>query len=364
MRFSCKFPKPVLFQGLAVVLAALAYVGIEEWKGGKKIETDNIPEPVANNAVALAEKNGVPHLYSFSGLGAGKTWQDVHSYAYALNLKDGKWLSLDPVPGATGRLASMAVTVNNIIYLFGGYSVGEDGTEVSTPQVYAFDPDTETYSEKAKMLTPVDDSVGLNYNHRYVYLVSGWHDVGNVNSVQVYDTHSDTWFAATDYPGAPVFGHAGGIVENTIVIADGVAVMGEDDNGRRIFGITDQAWAGVIDEHNPATIDWQKLEPHPGTPLYRMAAMGSHQRDQIIFAGGSDNPYNYNGLGYNGQPSEPTDRVFAWDLASGYWIEYDAKGLATMDHRGLIEFESYYYILGGMTGGQTVSDLVTWFELP
>ena len=38
------------------------------------------------------------------------------------------------------------------------------------------------------MPVPVDDSVALSYKERYIYLISGWHNDGNVNLVQVYDT--------------------------------------------------------------------------------------------------------------------------------------------------------------------------------
>ena len=50
---------------------------------------------------------------------------------------------------------------------------------------------------------PVEDAVLLVYLDRYIYLVSGWHDLGNVNLVQVLDTANGTWQQATPWPGAP-----------------------------------------------------------------------------------------------------------------------------------------------------------------
>jgi len=76
------------------------------------------------------------------------------------------------------------------------------------------------------MLIPVDDTVALVYQDRYIYLISGWHDVGNITDVQILDTKNKRWYFGTPFPGQPVFGHAGGIVANNIVVIDGVKVAG------------------------------------------------------------------------------------------------------------------------------------------
>lgn len=48
------------------------------------------------------------------------------------------------------------------------------------------------------MPVPVDDSVSLTYQDRYIYLVSGWHKDDNVLNVQMYDSQTDIWVPATD----------------------------------------------------------------------------------------------------------------------------------------------------------------------
>ena len=90
-----------------------------------------------------------------------------------------------------------------------------------------------------------------------------------------------------------------------------------------------------------------------------MAAVGSD--DAVIFAGGSDNPYNFNGMGYNGEPSGPSAEIFAFDYEEGYFLELGTKPIATMDHRGLLKVGDQYITVGGMTEGQEVSDLVMAF---
>ncbi len=322
-----------------------------------------LPEAAANNAVAKITRDGKSYFYSFSGLGAGKTHADVMNKAWEYDVTAGQWSELPGLPDGKARLASIATGLEGKIYLFGGYTVGEDGTEVSTPEVYAFDPKNRTYRSLAPMPVPVDDSVALAYLDRYIYLVSGWHDTANVSNVQIYDTLENRWQMATDYPGAPVFGHAAGIAGNRMIIADGVKVTGEKD-GRRQFGMSGDAYLGIIAPENPAEIFWEKILSHPGNPLYRMAATGSRKHDMVIFAGGSGNPYNYNGIGYNGVPSAPSDHVFAYDLSNSRWRVLGRKLPATMDHRGLLSHQGWFYIIGGMEAGQTVTQHVTGFAIP
>lgn len=344
------------FDKIAALAAALGLAACAP-EGGETAGPAEIVAalPIAhtNNAVAAVSHGGVTTVYSFNGLRAGKTWRDVSKMAFACDLSETSCRRIADVPVGEGRLASVAVALDGTIFLFGGYSVAEDGTEVSTPEVFQFDPESETYQRRADIPVPVDDSVAFAYAGRYVYLVSGWHDDGNVSLVQVYDTREDRWFRATDYPGAPVFGHAGGAVENKVVIADGVAVIGEKDGHRR-FGAVDEVWLGEIDNADPATIVWRRLPPHPGKPRYRMAASGDAARRRVVFLGGAENPYNYDGIGYDDIPSEPTDSVFAFDFKADAWRALGPRGTETMDHRGLIIAEGAYLTAGGLDADRAV----------
>lgn len=79
------------------------------------------------------------------------------------------------------------------VYIFGGYTVAADHSEHSIASVHRLDPADNTYTELTPMPVPVDDTLALVYRDRYVYLVSGWHETGNVNLVQLYDTETDIW---------------------------------------------------------------------------------------------------------------------------------------------------------------------------
>jgi len=348
----------------AMLLAALVLTGCERSPQPEPLSQTadfTLPEPISNNAVAVADGPDGPTLYSFNGLKAGKTWQDTSNAAFACVVATKSCKIIASVPVPEGRLASAAVTVAGKIYIFGGYTVAANGDEVSTPEVFAFDPATGSYEQKADMPTPVDDAVAVPYQNRFIYLISGWHDEGNVSVVQMFDTQTGAWTEATPFPGTPVFGHAGGIAGDSIIVTDGVASVFAD--GKRKFVAAKLTWRGDIDPKNPTQITWRGVDAHPGSAQYRMAAIGDAAGHRIIFAGGGDNPYNYDGIGYDGVPAKPSGGFFAYDLKKDQWIELGRLAEPSMDHRGLAKVGQDYYILGGMDAEQKVTDRIVKFRI-
>ncbi len=315
-----------------------------------------LPKPVTNNAVALVGDTA----YSFAGLHAGKTWQDTSADAYACDLGAGTCRTIAPLPDGIGRLAATAVTVQGKVYIFGGYTVAEDGAEKSTPEVWVFNPQGETYTRAADMPVPVDDAASLVFGDRYVLLVSGWYDTDNVANVQVLDTVENTWARATDYPGAPVFGHAGAIAGDQLLICGGVKVVPPIAPAkRRSFVLSDTCWQGEI-SNNAQSIRWAKLQEKPIGAAYRRAAMVLPNGD-MAFYGGAMNPYNYNGIGYDGVPSTPLARI---DIASGNPISWRTMPApAGMDYRGALYWRGALVTLGGMDEEQQVLDRVQAISL-
>lgn len=323
----------------------------------------DLPQAVTNNAVALVADGESYRLVSALGLGAGKTWQDTRSDAWQFVAAGASWKSLGQVPGGRGRLAAAAVTVAGKVYVFGGYTVAQDGTEQSTPEVYLLDEASGAWTEYSRMPVAVEDSVVLGYQDRFVYLVSGWHDVGNVNLVQVLDTQTAQWQQATPYPGAAVFGHAGGIADGAMLICDGVRIDYPAAATARQFKPAGECWLGPIDTTDHRRIHWRPVQPHPGPPRYRMAA-GGNDSGQVWFVGGAANPYNYDGIGYDGESSEPVAEVLSYAVRAGRWQCHGQLAVASMDHRGLPWHAGWFYLIGGMHTGQQVSRAVFRFQPP
>lgn len=321
-----------------------------------------LPQPMSNNAVALAVVGDRPRLFSLFGLERGKTWRHVRSSAWMLDTQEKGWRQLPDPPGASGRLAAAAVAAAGSVWVFGGYTVAADGVEVSTPEVYRLDPVSGLAALATEMPVPVDDAVVMTYRDRYIYLVSGWHDEDNVDLVQVLDTRTLEWSEATPWPGAPVFGHAGGLSRDQMVVCDGVRTETRPGDDKRRFVASKECWLGRIDSEDHRQIAWQPLPVHPGRSRYRMAAAGDGKR-WVVFAGGADNPYNYDGIGYDGRPAHASRDVFLFDFDSGSWRQGGALPVASMDHRSLPYFQGWFYLAGGMDDDQALTDFVIRFRV-
>ena len=342
--------KPFLF-----VVLLLASAGVMLAADSK---FEQLPASVSNNAVALLKTRRQLLGFSLMGIGPKKTWDDITNAAYSLDLESGKWSQIRPVPGTAGRLAAGAVATRDHAFLFGGYVVDAQGNETTVSDVNVYDPLSEHWFRGADIPVPVDDFViGVNRD-RFVYLVGGWSRTDPVHNVQVYDAEKNRWLQGTPIPGTPVFGHAGGIANDTIIYVDGAKRNPAGNQPK--FVASDECWMGKIDHHDPAKIEWTKLPNHPGSAHYRIAAGGSEKDDRVFFSGGTDNPYNFNGVGYDGKPAEPSAVTFAFNLKTGKWETINEHSPnPTMDHRGLLVTSQRLVIVGGMEGGQHVTSRVS-----
>ncbi len=310
-----------------------------------------LPEPVTNNAVAVASGPRGTAVYSFLGLDASLAWDGATARAYRWRMGDDIWTALPPVPGP-GRLAATAQAVSGRIYVFGGYTIAEDGSESSLANVDVWDPSSEAWSSGSPIPVPVDDAVSGVWRDSLIYVVSGWHDRNNVPDVQIYDPAGDRWFGGTPIPGRPVFGHTGALSGNAIVYVDGAAVRTDAPR----FAMDEASWRGEIDPRRPGSLTWARLVDHPGPGLYRGAA-GTFG-PWIFIYGGTDNPYNYNGIGYNGSPSVPRSEGFAFHVLSGRYVDLPPLPTPSMDHRGLIVADNTIVIVGGIGPDQQVTDRI------
>jgi N-acetylneuraminic acid mutarotase len=310
-----------------------------------------MPSAVSNNAVASL-KNGI-EIYSMMGVGPKKTWDDITNKMYLLRLSSGKWTEGPAVPGVAGRLGSSGMGVRGQVFVFGGYVVDGQGNEITVGDVNAYLPETHRWYRAADIPAPVDSAViGTNHD-RYIYLVGGKSRNGPVNNVQVYDAEKNAWSQATPFPGTPVFGHAGGLADDAIVYVDGAR---KNTAGGDPYIASDECWMGKIDRKDPNKIDWSKLPPHPGPGRFDIVAGGIEREHRILFSGGTTNPHNFKGLGYDGKPAEISPVTFSFDLHGTRWgtITEDTFDVRT-DGRGIVSTPLGPLILGGMLRNQAIS---------
>lgn len=318
----------------------------------------DLPVPVTNNAVAAAVVDGRPRIFSFLGLGTGRDYRGITKKAFTLDPAARRWEPLHDVPGTVGRIAATAQAIGSRVFLFGGYSVAADGKETTSPATDIYLIGERRWVRGADAPVPLDDAVSGVWRDRLIYLVSGWSTDRTVTTVQAYDVAADRWLAATPIPGTPVFGHAGGVVDDTIVYCGGARMLGP---GALKYGPSAECYRGDINPADPSAITWRAIAQHPGAARYRAAAgpVKTRAHTGVMFVGGTTNPYNYNGFGYDTRPSEPESSTWIYDTARDSWTVGPTLDAPTMDHRGLVEAAGAWWVVGGFTGGQVVSARVT-----
>ena len=308
-----------------------------------------MPSAVANNAVASL-KNGID-IYSLMGVGTKKTWDDITNKMYILRLTSGKWIEGRPVPGVAGRLGASAVGARGQIFLFGGYVVDKQGTEMTVGDVNSYVPDDHRWYRAEDIPVPIDSAViGVNHD-RYIYLVGGRSKNGPVNNVQVYDAEKNTWSQGTPFPGTPVFGHAGGLADDAIVYVDGAK---KEAGGHYVS--SDECWMGKIDHKDPNKIEWSKLPAHPGPGRFGIVAGAGERDHRIMFSGGTVTPHNFNGLDQDGKLAEISPVTFAFEMHGSRWVTitedtFDVRA----DGRGVLTTPLGPLILGGMLKNGAIS---------
>jgi N-acetylneuraminic acid mutarotase len=325
-----------------------------------------LPEPRANIAVAAPDANTI---CAANGLAAGKSKADLRASGWCFDKALQTWKGLPSIPGAGGRLGSSAVTLNGRFYLFGGYEVAADDKETTIATLHKLSSNRRSWTLVSKHPRPADDAVLLPYRDRWLILISGWQTDRNISDVTVFDTQQTKrgWVALANYPGSAVFGHAGGIVDDQMVICDGVTARKGAD-GKNQFSMSNQCFLGSlrIGKNQKLKLTWQAIPAHPHLPRYRMAAAGIDHKGSptIVFAGGSERPYNYNGIGYDGIPAEASAKVFAFDLKQRRWQEWPELTKPRMDLRALVSYQKQLWVTGGMTEDQQVLDDLESLTLP
>jgi len=332
--------RPVLFLPVAFSLLLLA---------ADEPKIPPMPNAVTSNAVASL-RGGI-EVYSLMGLGTKKTWDDVSNKMYELALRSGKWVEGRPVPGVTGRVGASAMGVKGQILLFGGYTIDGEGNEFVIGDVNSYAPQDHRWYRADDIPIPVDSAVIGVTHDRYVYLVGGRSRSGPVNNVQVYDAEKNTWSQATAFPGAPVFGHAGGVAGETIVYVDGA----KKDPASGKYAASDECWIGKIDHKDPNKIEWSKLPAHPGPGRFGIVAGAEHDH-RLLFSGGTTVPHNYKGLDSEGKPAELSPVTFAFELHGNKWETiaddtYDVRA----DSRGIVFTPIGPLVLGGTLKNSAVS---------
>ena len=318
-----------------------------------------LPERITNNALATATVGGIPYVFSFAGIDSTKACGHTHLKSFRYDTQLDFWEPIAPLPDPMGgKIAAGASTVKNKIYIVGGYHVDSNCGEISSDKIHIYDPETNAYlPDGAPLLKAIDDHVQAVWRDSLIFVVTGWSNTTNVTNVQIYNPATDVWTAGTPVPNANdwrVFGGSGEIIGDTIYYIGGASPQ---CNLNVCFPPTSYLRKGVINPSNPAEITWEG-QADPAAQGYRMGATTAD--NTIIWLGGSDLTYNFNGIDYNGTGGvAPTGRVTLLNANSGFLSQLEGQIPAIMDLRGVAKIsESTFIIAGGMEANQVVTNKV------
>ena len=325
-------------------------------------EVGTLPESVSNNAVCEGFIEGVPYLFSFSGIDSTKEYSGIHLKSYRFNIETGESERIADLPDDLGKIGVAASRIGNIIYIAGGYNVFADGSEKTTGKMHRYDIENNQFlTDAADIPVPTDDHVQVVWRDSLIYLITGWKDAGNIPDVQIYNPVSDTWTMGTSVPDLDTyksFGASGTIVDDKIYYFGGARSVGS-------FGIQPNLRIGTINPEQPTQIDWEITVPDFQIFGYRMAATSVN--DQLHWIGGSNKTYNYDGIAYNNTgPAPPNKRDLYLTTSELEWKQR-APIEVPMDLRGIANISNTIkYIAGGMIDNQKVTNKVyrlEWMDL-
>lgn len=315
-------------------------------------ELDTMPFRTANNAVCEAIVNGEEYVYSFGGIGTDKDYAAIHPRSFKYTVSTGTWTEIDSLPDTTPKIASGASFVKGKIYVFGGYHVGSDDSEVSSDKVHIYNPTTDLYeSDGTSIPIPIDDHVQAVYKDSLIFIVTGWSNTGNVPNVQIYDPSFDSWQVGTSTTNNAfytAFGTSGAIIGDTLYYYGGAS--------GGAFGAKKFMRKGFINPTDPTDITWELMDNAPGDPNYRSAC--STRGNTIFWVGGSPTSYNYDGIAYDGSGGvNPSARVMHFSQELYSYSDDVNQPYGVMDLRGIAKLGNDRWIIcGGMDTNQVVSN--------
>jgi len=323
----------------------------------ESILTD-LPEAVSNNAVSEANLKGNQYLYTFGGIDSSKSYSGIHQRSYRLNTTTGDWQQLDNLPDSLGKIAMSANRIGDVIYIMGGYHVFEDGSEKSSDKVHRFSvKENKFLSDGLAIPTAIDDHVQFTYKDRYIFLITGWSDSTNVSLTQIYDSKENKWLEGTSPPedeDYQSFGASGAVIGNTIYYYGGA-----NSNREKKFSGQSVLRKGIIEDED-FTISWSKQNENVLPVMYRSAAVTRNKH--ILFLGGSNETYNYDGIAYaDDSPVPPSKVKMSLDTATGDISIFAAE--LPMDLRNVVQLGNDVIFVGGMENNQVVSKNVVLHRL-
>ncbi len=292
------------------------------------------PAPTKRTEVAVAALDGKIYVVggfekpSFGNMMNFAITPSVEMYDTATD----RWTSKAPVPVGLHHVG--IGVVDRRLYVIGGYT--KSGLSVWNPvaTVYAYDPATDRWTERASMPT-ARGALSVTEHEGKLYAIGGYDRKANTSAVEVYDPVRNVWTIGASLP-TPRDHLATATVDGKVYAIGG-----------RIDGDYSQNLA-VTERYDPAIDLWTRVSDLPTA------------RSSITAAVVEGKVYVFGGEGAIGTFNENE----AYDPARDIWHRLTSMPTARHGLGSAVVQGRIYVISGGPTPGGSFSDLNEVFTPP
>jgi N-acetylneuraminic acid mutarotase len=237
---------------------------LEEYDPSTDRWTSKVPLPVGLHHVGIGVTGGRLYViggYRQSGLSVWKPVETVYAYDPATDT----WAERAPMPTARGALS--VTEHDGKLYAIGGYD-----RNANSAAVEVYDPQRNTWVSRAPLPTPRDHLATATVSGK-VYAIGGRVNGDyrrNLSVTEVYDPVTDRWARGADLPTA-----RSGITAAAV--------------GGRVYVFGGEGGEGTFREneaYDPARDAWQALAPMP-TGRHGLGSAVVHGRIHVISGGPS-----------------------------------------------------------------------------
>ena len=317
----------------AIVIATLLALLLEPCTFGEGLTphagswTTLAPAPSKRTEVAAAALGGKVYVVGgFNEPGLGNLTRlavsdALEEYDPAAN----RWATRAPLPKGLHHAA--AASVGNRLYVVGGFTASLFSLWQPVASVYAYQPATDAWVERAQMPTPRGALAVVEFEGK-LFAIGGYDGNGNSAAVEVYDPANNSWSTRSPLPTPR---------DHLAVAAVGQKIYAIGGRLNRDYGRN----LAVTESYDPASDRWARVADLP-TPRSGITAAVIHRKIFVLGGEAPEGTFRTNEVYLS-----ETDR---WEAMAPMPTGRHGLGSAVVDDR-------LYVMSGGPTPGGSFSNV-------
>jgi len=296
-----------LFTILVIFLFSTSY-SFSQW-----IHINNYAGGATDGAPAFTIGN-----YAYVGGGVGS------KRFYKFDPINGSWTQLADIPSGFNRGWAFSFVINGIGYVCGGDKTGSFDVY---KDVRAYDPATDTWTQKANLPIAMDGAYACSVNGKG-YVIGGFNGSAAVSTTYEYNPNTDSWTTKASYPGGQAIFPSGFVINNKIYVGLGSA--------------SGMAGSKLFYQYDPSNNIWTQKTTFPGSA--RQACIGFAIGHTGYIGGGEE---NYNSMFYDFYKYNPYTDTWTKDNSLNMQSETAAAWCSSF----VIGTTAYYGLGASFNGG-------------